>query len=52
MQEEEVKGLWCFNTAEVIGLTASLSEGNINLARKMMTQDEDDSVIIEFPSSY
>ena len=52
IQEEEIKGLWCFANKTVIGLTASLSEGNINLVRKMMTYNEQEPTVLEFPSSY
>ena len=52
IQEYEVKGLWSFVNKTVIGLTASLSEGHINLARKMMLTGEQEPVVLEFPSSY
>lgn len=33
-------------------MTASLSEGNINLARKMMLEADQEPEVLEFPSSY
>jgi hypothetical protein len=52
IQEADVKGLWCFKGKTIIGLTASLSEGSINLAAKLMLSAQQEPKVLSFPSSY
>ena len=52
IQQSEVKGLWCFTGKKVIGLTAALSEGHINIARLAMMSKGEEPTLLEFPSSY
>jgi hypothetical protein len=47
-----VKGLWCFTGKKVIGLTAALSEGHINIARLAIMSKGEEPTLLEFPSSY
>ena len=40
VQEDAIKGLWGFKGKKIIGLTASLSQGDLHLVRKMIANDE------------
>ena len=52
IQADEIKGLWSFAQKQIIGLTASLTDGNVNLARKMLIDSDDEPTLLQFPSSY